>query len=102
MLEGLETMYIIGTKFQSAAIDNKERCTLVHNKYVCGNKGFVLRDIVSWGCEFQLTHNMTATKCSFIPIPNDYMVLPLETTSAVFCKNCSLTEICHNSPTSFL
>lgn len=45
MLEGIETMYSIGNKYQSSAIDCKAKCLLVYNRYVCGNKGFALRDI---------------------------------------------------------
>lgn len=68
MLEGIETMYIMGSKYKSLAIDYKDRCTLVHNKYVCDNKRLTLRDINLRGCEFQLTHNMTGKKLSFVPV----------------------------------
>lgn len=95
-------MYTIGDKFHSVAIDYKDRCALVHNRYVCENRGFVMRHIVSEGCEFQVTHDVTLTKCTFRPVPNAYMVMPLETTSAIFCRSCRLMEMCQKGSTSIL
>lgn len=76
MLEGVEAAYIMGSRYQSSAIDYKHRCTLVHYKYVCDNKGFTLTDITLGGCEFQLTHDVIATKCILNQFPTTIWWFP--------------------------
>lgn len=54
--DGLETMFILGDRYQGSGIDYKTGCTLVKERYVCDSSVFQLRVVSAGGCELSLVH----------------------------------------------